>query len=141
MQRGCAGPPGIIDREEPIVNHGLAWSRPGDADPARARKAPGPGLVGHIVRMFQILEEPLHVLVRDFETYGDVVRYRPFGGGPRQCIGSQFAMLEAQLVVAAIAQRFRFRRLAGPGPTYETTITLRPRGGLPMRLEQRPPGE
>jgi len=57
--------------------------------------------------------------------------YFPFAGGPRQCIGSEFALTEATLVVATIARRYRLELVARrivPKPL----ITLRPRGGLPM---------
>ena len=63
--------------------------------------------------------------------------YFPFAAGPRQCIGEPFALLELVLVVAAIARRFRLT-LARPGPVApEPLVTLRPRGGLPMRVAQR----
>ena len=39
--------------------------------------------------------------------------YLPFGAGPRQCIGSQFAMVEAQLVLGTLAGRYRLRRAPG----------------------------
>jgi cytochrome P450 len=63
--------------------------------------------------------------------------YIPFGAGPRQCIGNQFALIEAHLTVATIAQRYRFR--LAPGYTAEPwpLITLRPRGGMPMTIEAR----
>ncbi|HZI11286.1 MAG TPA: cytochrome P450 [Myxococcus sp.] len=63
--------------------------------------------------------------------------YFPFSGGPRQCIGNSFAMMEAQLILATLAQRFRPRRLPGHELVPEPLITLRPKGGLPMRLERR----
>jgi cytochrome P450 len=63
--------------------------------------------------------------------------YFPFGGGPRMCIGADFAMIEAQLALAAVAQRYRLRLLGGHHVEPEALITLRPRHGMPMRLEQR----
>ncbi|MEZ4767882.1 MAG: cytochrome P450 [Caldilineales bacterium] len=55
--------------------------------------------------------------------------YMPFGGGPHQCIGNTFALMEATLVLAAIAQRYRLRLpdSAVVKPLPETT--LRPDGG------------
>ena len=66
--------------------------------------------------------------------------YIPFGGGPRGCIGSHFAMMEAQLIVAAIAQRFRIRLVAGQDIRPEPLITLRPAPGVRAFLEKRTPG-
>ncbi|MBE7449629.1 MAG: cytochrome P450 [Kofleriaceae bacterium] len=63
--------------------------------------------------------------------------YLPWGGGPRVCIGNHFALVEAQLVLATWAQRFRFR-LAQPAPiTPEPLVTLRPRGGVWVEVEPR----
>jgi len=64
--------------------------------------------------------------------------YMPFGAGSRICIGNHFALMEGQLVLAALAQRLRFDPL--PGARYvdtESLVTLRPRGGLPMRVHRR----
>jgi cytochrome P450 len=63
--------------------------------------------------------------------------YFPFSGGPRQCIGNGFAMMEAQLILATVAQRYRPRCVPGHVLTPEPLITLRPKGGLPMNLESR----
>lgn len=61
----------------------------------------------------------------------------PFGAGQRQCIGKGFAMLEGTLLIASLAQRFRFER--GPDGAVETqyAITMRPRDGLPLRIHSR----
>jgi cytochrome P450 len=63
--------------------------------------------------------------------------YFPFGGGPRQCIGNNFAMMEAQLILATLAQRFSLdlvpRHPVEPDPTF----TLRPRYGMLMTLHGR----
>ncbi|HJQ85722.1 MAG TPA: cytochrome P450 [Candidatus Binatia bacterium] len=58
--------------------------------------------------------------------------YFPFAGGPRQCIGSEFALTEATLVVATIAQRWRLELATGRPVVPRPSITLRPRRGLPM---------
>jgi cytochrome P450 len=63
--------------------------------------------------------------------------YLPFGGGPRGCIGSQFAMLEAQLILAAVAQRYRIELVPGQQIRPEPLITLRPIPGILARLKKR----
>lgn len=63
--------------------------------------------------------------------------YFPFGGGPRVCIGAGFAMTEAVLVLATLARHWRFVPLPEPEVVLQTAITLRPRYGVPMRLERR----
>lgn len=60
----------------------------------------------------------------------------PFGGGPRQCIGASFALMEMQAVLATVAQRFRLRLAPGALVSPEAKITLRPRYGMPMTLER-----
>jgi len=62
--------------------------------------------------------------------------YIPFGGGPRLCIGDAFATLEAQLVLAAILQRFRLRLVSESEVIPEPSVTLRPRGGMWMVLQR-----
>lgn len=61
----------------------------------------------------------------------------PFGAGPRACVGSGFAMLEAPLVLAALLRRWRFVPVAGHPVELQPAITLRPRHGLRMRVERR----
>ena len=63
--------------------------------------------------------------------------YFPFGGGPRQCIGASFAMMEATLLLATIAQRFQFRAEPGHLVTPTPSFTLRPKQGIRMQLETR----
>lgn len=57
--------------------------------------------------------------------------YLPFGGGPRLCIGHAMALVEAQLVIATLVQRYRFELPAGHIVEPERLFILRPRGGLP----------
>jgi cytochrome P450 len=64
--------------------------------------------------------------------------YLPFGAGPRVCIGNSFAMIEARLLLATLAQRFRLRLPPGTLVRTDPLITLRPKGGMPMRVERRP---
>lgn len=69
--------------------------------------------------------------------------YLPFGAGPRVCIGQQFAMVEAVIVLAALLRRLRFDYAGAEAPMPVQRITLRPGHGMPMRVtvrqaEQRP---
>ena len=63
--------------------------------------------------------------------------YIPFGAGPRICIGAAFAMTEAILILATIAQRYRLRLKPGHPIEPQGLITLRPRYGMQMFLERR----
>src|SRR6267154_795024 len=61
----------------------------------------------------------------------------PFGGGPRQCIGNAFALMEAALILATIARKFRLRLVANHLVAPLASITLRPRHGVRVTLESR----
>lgn len=63
--------------------------------------------------------------------------YLPFGGGPRVCIGNGFALTEARLILATLAQHYRFE-LATEEPVVPIQlVTLRPKHGLRMRVRLR----
>jgi len=63
--------------------------------------------------------------------------YFPFGGGPRVCIGNTFATLEAVLLLATLAQRFRLDLVPGHRIEPFASITLRPRRGVRARIQPR----
>ncbi|MBZ0284544.1 MAG: cytochrome P450 [Anaerolineae bacterium] len=64
--------------------------------------------------------------------------YLPFSAGPRVCIGNSFAMMEARLILAAVASQYRLRMADGqPSVKMEPLIALRPQNGLSMIVRSR----
>lgn len=94
-----------------IHRHPAYWENPDDFDPERFTPE-------------RSATRPKHV-------------YLPFGEGPRMCIGYQFALFEAQLVLATIAQRYRLTVAPDYQVTAKPVFTLRTADGLPMTLAPR----
>ena len=63
--------------------------------------------------------------------------YFPFGGGPRQCIGNYFAMMEVVLLLATIGQRFRLSLVPDHPVTLLPAMSLRPRDGIKVVVHDR----
>jgi cytochrome P450 len=63
--------------------------------------------------------------------------YMPFGAGPRQCIGNNLALLESQLVLATILQRFHLEAIPGREVEFLPLITLHTKSGLWMEVSKR----
>ncbi|HTY76792.1 MAG TPA: cytochrome P450 [Candidatus Bathyarchaeia archaeon] len=74
--------------------------------------------------------------VQDRAAMRPAFSYFPFGGGPRRCIGSGFATIELQVILATVAQRFRPTVLPGARVVPVAGLTLRP-GALPARILAR----
>jgi cytochrome P450 len=79
-------------------------------------------------------EDPEAFDPRRFEREPPRGAYYPFGAGPRQCIGSAFAMMEGELVLATLVQRLRLELAPGAPVELDPSITLRPKGGLAMTV-------
>jgi cytochrome P450 len=63
--------------------------------------------------------------------------YFPFGGGPRFCIGNNFALMEMQLIFAMIGQKYKLTLQTGFEVEPDPLITLRPKFGMKMNLSPR----
>jgi cytochrome P450 len=64
-------------------------------------------------------------------------QYIPFGAGPRLCVGARFATAEALTILAHWLGHWRFAPVPGHEVNVHGMVTLRPRGGLPLRIERR----
>lgn len=90
-----------------LHRHHLLWDRPDAFDPDRFLTAP------------------------------DRYAFLPFGAGPRICIGASFALQEAVIILATLLARFRFERIAGRDPQPRMILTLRPQGGVWLKVRRR----
>jgi cytochrome P450 len=94
-------------------HHPRYWDRPGEFDPGRFSAD-------------QTATRPHYA-------------YLPFGGGPRRCVGMRFAQIEGQLIIAILAQSFAVRLKPGWEVRPTARVTLQPRPGVEMLLQQRRP--
>lgn len=76
---------------------------------------------------------------RFFNGSADRTSFIPYGAGPRQCIGRDFAYVEGVLMLASIAGRFAMAFAAGARrPAAEPLVTVRPVGGVHLQVTSRP---
>lgn len=73
---------------------------------------------------------------REAKTTRHRYAYLPFGGGPRTCIGNQFAMMEAQIILSMIVQKTRLELESKGDVALDPSITLRPKRGIRVRRQQ-----
>lgn len=95
-----------------VHRHATLWSDPERFDPSRF--------------------EPDAVKARDRYAY------LPFGAGPRVCIGQGFSQIEMVAVLATLLNSFALRLRPGHDPEPRLRVTLRPAGGMPMRIAVDP---
>jgi cytochrome P450 len=90
-----------------LHRHELLWDRPDEFDPDRFDKAK--------------------------DQRRDKYQYLPFGAGPRVCVGANFAMMQAQIILATLVQRFHFAQSI-PEPHPVMTMTVRPEPGVFLKV-------
>lgn len=66
-----------------------------------------------------------------------VYRYIPFSGGPRKCVGDQFALMEAVVALAVVLKRFTFKAVPGHEVGMTTGATIHTQNGLYMNVYER----
>ena len=71
------------------------------------------------------------------ERGADRYAYFPFGGGPRRCLGEQFALWEARVILGHVLRRFDVTIEPGQSVLPEPMITLRPNGPMMARIRRR----
>jgi len=91
-----------------LHRHEAYWPRPDEFDPSRFK--------------------------REIARARDCYTYLPFGAGPRVCIGQTFALWEATAILATLLNSIRLRLRPGYIPEPKLRVTLRPAGGMPMRI-------
>jgi len=74
---------------------------------------------------------------RDRATERPRFAHFPFGGGPRHCIGKQFSLLEAKLILAVIGRDYRLQYTGTGDFDLRGSLTMHPQDGMPMRIERR----
>lgn len=105
---------------------------------------------GHLIKKGEVIFINIYGVHRDARFFPDPERfdperfsaenekkipkyaYLPFGGGPRVCIGNAFAMMEARLILATMAQRYTFSVAPGHVVAPQRVFTLRARHGMKM---------
>ena len=110
---GYCIPPGVVVVLSPYITHRhpAFWDEPEKFDPERFA--------------------PEHSAKRH------PFAYFPFGGGPRLCIGNNFALMEATLILAMIVQRYELLLVADQVIEPQPVVTLRPRYGIQMLVRRR----
>jgi cytochrome P450 len=120
----------------PVVYYARLCTAPVTFGPFRAPK--GTLFVGSIYASHHLAEsfpEPQKFLPERWRTMGPCPHaYVPFGGGARLCLGTPLALLIVKVTVALIVQRYRLTVVSGSRIDRHATLTLRPRGAVPVAV-------
>ena len=74
---------------------------------------------------------------RQKDNSDTIPRYIPFSGGPRKCVGDQFALMEAVVSLAVVLKRFTFKAVPGHEVGMTTGATIHTQNGLYMNVYER----
>jgi cytochrome P450 len=74
---------------------------------------------------------------RWFEINPTPYEYLPFGAGPYNCVGYNFAMSVIKIALTMILQRFRLAVVPGARIDRLVQVTMRPKYGMPMTVHQQ----
>ncbi len=110
-------------------------------------------IIGHSVRKGDPMMLPVYALHRNHRLWQnpdqfdpsrfadrksiDRFSYIPFGDGPRICIGAGFAIQEAVIILGTLLSQYRFEAVDGKEPKPVMLLTLRPEGGVWLRVHKR----
>lgn len=64
-------------------------------------------------------------------------KFMPFGGGPRVCVGASFAIIETMALMVGLVRRYDFDIAPDIYPTPTMSITLHPKGGIPVQIRPK----
>lgn len=139
-----------LDYTEAVVNEAMRLYPP--AHEVRREPIEDVSVGGYTIPEGSLIVLPTWVMHRDTRFWDDPAVFRPerwsantdrpnfayfpFGGGPRRCIGQQFAMTEAKLIVATIAQEYTFDRQY-TDLALSAAVTLQPKGSVEMMPQTR----